>query len=373
MWHKYIIKNTRILLYGGITKVERTRISDLFQIVEPEELQSEGIRQVSVVQKAQIFYSELQAFETVRDDLKQRGLKFGGRVLLAGPAGTDFTTFVYTLCTEIPIKLLEFRWRPQTDPSSLPTTLGTLFELARSEKPALIHIDRVGDIFSISEDSEQVLLDELSSMTWDDDEVLVIATTTHPEKIDAQTLVMFDRTFVFGNATEEDRINVLTEVMTGVEGVDIKLIVEMTEGWGFSDVVRLAAALVMKNKTDGLTLKTVNDILQSGGVVPVGGTAGVREVLRRIDEHAAKVERVDKIYPDEFLDQLYLMAVTDDYSRTQSVIETLNSDMPLSAKDKDFLALYPFLLAGDPDERLVRLIRAKKAHDRLIRVMGRGR
>ena len=76
-------------------------------------------------------------------------------------------------------------------------------------------------------------------------------------------------------------------------------------------------------------------------------------------------------YPDEFLDQLYLMAVGEDYAETQRVIEVLNDGLPLSAKDKEFLSRHPFLLTGSAEDRLTRLLRAKKSSDRLHKIMGR--
>jgi hypothetical protein len=76
-------------------------------------------------------------------------------------------------------------------------------------------------------------------------------------------------------------------------------------------------------------------------------------------------------YPDNFLDQLYLMAVGEDYAETQRIIEVLNEGLPLSVKDREFLSRYPFLLNGSTEDRLTRLLRAKKSSDRLHRIMGR--
>jgi hypothetical protein len=80
---------------------------------------------------------------------------------------------------------------------------------------------------------------------------------------------------------------------------------------------------------------------------------------------------VEETYPDDFLDQLYLMAVGDNFHRTQEIIETLNQGAPLSSRDLDFLSKYPFLMNGTDDDRITRLLRAKKSSDRLRRIMGR--
>jgi hypothetical protein len=83
------------------------------------------------------------------------------------------------------------------------------------------------------------------------------------------------------------------------------------------------------------------------------------------------IETADEIYPDEFVDQLYLMAVGDDYSQTQRVIETLNANLPLSNDEQEFLSRYPFILVGSLEDRLTRLLKAKRSSDRLKRIMGR--
>jgi hypothetical protein len=83
------------------------------------------------------------------------------------------------------------------------------------------------------------------------------------------------------------------------------------------------------------------------------------------------VGRVAEVYPDSFLDQLYLMAVGEDFAKTQRVVESLNAGLPLSSNERSFLSQYPFLLGGTPEDRLTRLLRAKKSHDRLARIMGR--
>ena len=88
-------------------------------------------------------------------------------------------------------------------------------------------------------------------------------------------------------------------------------------------------------------------------------------------DNKPKLDNLYYEYPDDFLDQLYLLAVGEDYANTQRVIEILNDGMPLSKADHEFLARHPYLLNGSAEDRLTRLLRAKKSSDRLQRIMGR--
>jgi hypothetical protein len=106
--------------------------------------------------------------------------------------------------------------------------------------------------------------------------------------------------------------------------------------------------------------------------IPVKSISGHGSLFgRRTGNLTWDMEAADKVYPDEFVDQLYLMAVGDDYSRTQRVIETLNANLPLSNDEREFLSQYPFILTGSSEDRLARLLKAKRSNDRLRKVMGR--
>ncbi|MHA1771620.1 MAG: AAA family ATPase [Candidatus Thorarchaeota archaeon] len=352
--------------------MEDSTISQMITIVAPEDIGSEGIQQYSVKQKAIIFHQEIREFNDARKTLTELGLVFGGRVLLAGPVGTDFVAFADTLSKEIPLKKIHFRVSETISRDRLLVAVRTLFELARRESPALVFIEKIDTLFTASTEVGMLVADLLREISWDEDELIVIASTARPEELEAASVVDFDRTFVFSNPTNEDRTKVISEVLAGAEGIDIPTIIEMTEGWGFSDLRHLATALAIKREHGTITLKDVIDLLQDNGIVPVGGIGGTAEIVRKISGAKMITEQMDAIYPSDFLDQLYLMMVSEDYSQSQHVIEILNAGLPLSTNDTRFLARFPFVLAGSPDDRLTRLISAKKNHDRLMRVMGRG-
>jgi hypothetical protein len=120
-----------------------------------------------------------------------------------------------------------------------------------------------------------------------------------------------------------------------------------------------------------MSRETISDLIEQSGVIPVSDDQHVRSVIAQTKGVDLSTEHAEMDYPDDFLDQLYLMAVGDDYLETQRVIETLNSGLALSKKDQEFLSKYPFILSGSPEDRLTRLLRAKKSSDRLRRIMGR--
>jgi hypothetical protein len=152
------------------------------------------------------------------------------------------------------------------------------------------------------------------------------------------------------------------------------VIAELTEGWGFSDVNHLAMSLYMTEEVEGgqLPREKVEELIEQSGVVAFGDSRFLESLARKTRGiKQPELSKISEEYPDEFLDQLYLMAVGEDYAETQRVIEVLNEGLPLSVKDREFLSRHPFLLTGTAEDRLTRLLRAKKSSDRLHRIMGR--
>jgi hypothetical protein len=130
---------------------------------------------------------------------------------------------------------------------------------------------------------------------------------------------------------------------------------------------------MMENAESGqITQERLEALIKNSGVLPLGKKGYVKSLVQGLEsEKTPKVEQLEQVYPDTFLDQLYLMAVGDDFASIQRVIESLNAGMPLSSADRLLLSRYPFLLTGTPEDRLTRLVRAKKSYDRLARIMGR--
>ncbi len=344
-------------------------------MTEPEKQPTERLSQYSVVTKAMEHHSLMNRYDKVRRNLTEAGMQFGGRVLLIGSVGTDFEAFTHYLCREVPLKLVRFRMEKMLyEAKSGANILRVGFEYARRNSPTAIFVEKVETVAPARSDRSAVLQDELKRTGWDGEEVLVVAATTRPRDVDADLLSAFDRVYVIEGTTLEDRIRVLEQALKGREDIDPTAAAELTEGWGFSSLKLLAVSLFMteKNEAGQIPRDKIEELITKSGVIPLSNPRTLESVVKSAGGTSQpEIENLNIEYPDDFLDQLYLMAVGEDYSATQRVIEVLNDGMPLSKEDREILARYPFLLSGTAEDRLTRLLRAKKSSDRLQRIMGR--
>ncbi|MDH4212557.1 MAG: ATP-binding protein [Candidatus Thorarchaeota archaeon] len=344
-------------------------------LIEPEKQPTNRLSQYSVVTKAIEYHSLINRFDKVKRNLTDTGMQFGGRVLLIGPTGTDFEAFTHHLCREVPLKLVRFRMeRMLYEVKSGADILRVGFEFARRNSPTAMYIEKVETVAPAKSDRSEVLQDELKRTGWDREEVLVVAATTRPQDIDAELLSAFDRIYVIEGTSLEDRIRILEQALKGREDIDPTAVAELTDGWGFSSLKHLAVSLFMteRNETGQIPRDKIEELIANSGVIPLNNPRYLQSVVKSTGGTSRlEIDSLDAEYPDDFLDQLYLMAVGEDYSATQRVVEVLNDGMPLSKEDREILARYPFLLSGTAEDKLTRLLRAKKSSDRLQRIMGR--
>jgi hypothetical protein len=248
------------------------------------------------------------------------------------------------------------------------------FEFARRNSPALMYIEKI-EVFSPVNSGQSVILqDEIKRTGWDDEEVLIVAATTRPQDIDADLVSTFDRIYAIEGTSLEDRVRVFEQVLKGREDIDPAVVAELTEGWGFSSVKKLATSLFMteRNEAGQIPRDKIEEMIENSGVIPLSNPRYLESIVKATRGLVPnEIGKLNSEYPDDFLDQLYLMAVGEDYAATQRAVEVLNDGMPLSTEDREILARYPFLLNGTPEDRLTRLLRAKKSSDRLLRIMGR--
>lgn len=354
---------------------EEKTFAEAVRMTEPEQLPADHVSQYSVEQQAVKFQSVLGRFTSLREKIQESGAKFGGRVLLVGPPGTDFGAFVRHLGREVPIKTITFRLEEVlNETKSAIDTLVVGFEFARRSSPAILFLERLDVLAPTATDKSAVIREEIRRTTWDENEVLVVATSTRPSGIDREILNEFDQTYVIDSASREDRVRVFENILRGRKEFDASVLVDLTEGWDFQSVKSLAVALLIieVEASDIGTKEALEQLIERSGVIPLSNPATLRRIAGRIEgDEFAKTSQIEPQYPDDFLDQLYLMSVGEDYAKTQKVIEVLNDGMPLSSEDRDFLGRHPHLLTGSPDDRLTRFLRAKKTSDRLQRIMGK--
>lgn len=344
-------------------------------LTTPEQVPTERVSQYSVVTFATEFLQLLRRYEVLKVKMDDRGLIFGGRVLLIGPPGTDFGAFPHFLAREVPIKIVTFKMEGVLDESKRGSeSLRVGFEFSKRNSPSLLYIEKL-EVISPRDSFQSVMVqDEIKNTNWSADEVIIIAATTRPEQVDRELLSLFDRTYIVEGTSVEDRIRLLEQVLKDREDLDVSVIAELTEGWGFSDMNHLAMSLYMTEEVEGSEIprEKIEELIENSGVVAFSDSRFLENLVRKTKgAPQPELSKISEEYPDEFLDQLYLMAVGEDYAETQRVIEVLNEGLPLSVKDREFLSRHPFLLTGSAEDRLTRLLRAKKSSDRLHRIMGR--
>ena len=353
---------------------ERT-YAEAVTLTEPENQPVERVSQYSVVTKAIEHQTLINRFDSMKRNMSDAGLEFGARVLLIGPPGTDFEAFSHHLCREVPLKMVRFKMEEILNEAKRGSQILRIgFEFARRNSPALMLVERVHVIAPSNSDQAAILLDEVTRTSWDSEEVLVVGTTTRPNDIDAELLSAFDRTYIIEGTSLEDRVRILEQILKSREDIDPTVVAELTDGWSFASMKRLAVALYMSESSEAgqIPREQIEEIIKKSDVVPLSNPRFLDSVVKRTTGTTQPpIDALSSEYPDDFLDQLYLMAVGEDYAGTQRVIEVLNDGMPLSKEDREFLARHPYLLTGSPEDRLTRLLRAKKSSDRLQRIMGR--
>ncbi|MGY5859549.1 MAG: ATP-binding protein [Candidatus Thorarchaeota archaeon] len=355
--------------------VEESTYAEAVTLTEPENQPVERVSQYSVVTKAMEHHSLMNRFDSLQQNMSEAGIEFGARVLLIGPPGTDFDAFSHHLCREVPLKMIRFKMEEILNEAKRGSELLRVgFEFARRNSPALMLVERVDTIAPSDSDQSAILLDEVSRTSWDGEEVMVVGTTTRPSEIDAELLTSFDRTYIIEGTSLEDRVRVLEHILRNRDDIDPTVVAELTDGWSFASIKRLAVSLYMSEISEAgqIPREQIEEIIENSGVIPLSNPRFLDSVIRRTaGTTKPPMDALTEEYPDDFLDQLYLMAVGEDYPGTQRVIEVLNDGMPLSKEDREFLAKHPYLLSGSPEDRLTRLLRAKKSSDRLQRIMGR--
>ncbi|MFX1605980.1 MAG: AAA family ATPase [Promethearchaeota archaeon] len=344
-------------------------------LTTPEQVPVERVSQYSVVNFAMEYLQLIRRYDVLKAKMTASGLEFGGRGLLIGPPGTDFGAFPHFLAREVPIKIIRFKLERVLDETKRgKEALREGFEFARRNSPSLLYMEKMEAIAPRNSVQSIVLQDEIKNTGWSGEEVITVAATTRPDQVDRELLSLFDRTYIVEGTSIDDRIRVLEQVLKDRDDLDVSMIAELTDGWGFSDVNHLAMSLYMQeaNEGGGMPREKVEELVEQSRVAAFGDSRFLDSVIRKTrGTRQPELTKLSEEYPDEFLDQLYLMAVGEDYSETQRVIEVLNEGLPLSVKDREFLSRHPFLLIGSAEDRLTRLLRAKKSSDRLHRIMGR--
>ncbi|TXT55942.1 MAG: ATP-dependent zinc metalloprotease FtsH 4 [Candidatus Thorarchaeota archaeon] len=348
---------------------------EMVRLIAPENLSLDRISQRSLINYAEQYARTFRRAIEMKDQLEELDLQFGGRVLLIGPPGTDFETFITYLATEIPLKVVQLQIKEIiSQEERVPEFIRFMREYAERNAPCILYIERI-EVLGSKDTSDAVILEsEIGQLNWDNAEVIVVASTHEPQNMDTSIRTVFDRAFITTIPNSDDRMAALESILKDRKDLDLTTISEFTEGWSFADIKKLGIALLMTEPaTEGqIDPEELEKMIGDTHVLPISNPDTLKYALRRTKlKSESRIQKAVEAYPDDFLEQLYLMAVGDNYQDTQRIIESLNTGLPLSPKDQEFLGRYPFLLSGTPEERLTQLLKAKKSHDRLSRIMGR--
>ncbi|MHA1595427.1 MAG: hypothetical protein ACTSXJ_00835 [Candidatus Baldrarchaeia archaeon] len=154
-----------------------------------------------------------------------------------------------------------------------------------------------------------------------------------------------------------ERGEALRVLLDGVKyDIDLRKIIEMTEGLYATDLinlVKMAVSYAFGNNRD--VVKTEDFIFC---------------LERIIFPPAPKV--VESVVPDDMLDQMYMMAISEYGQEFEKLIRKINIGQPLDRKLEILLAKCSFILLDDRERRIIRLMRAKKAVERIRSMVGGG-
>jgi hypothetical protein len=353
--------------------VGEERIAEIAELRGPEDLDERYLGQKSV----EILAQELQSIIAKTDQMKAKLNQFGGnlnaRTLLIGPIGSDFETFIQYLVREMPANLVQIRMK-NISSDLFPQQLIEVLEFSKRNAPCVLYLPYLHLL--AGDDSMRAIMisEELENISWDSDEVIVVSSTTNPEGVDRNLLGIFERVYRLPKATSEDILFIVESMLQDRKDLEPTTISEIVSDWSFSDIKRLAKNLLMQTSEAGsqMTREQIEKTIEQSRVAPLGDESAFHHFINEsIGENKQLLSKLEDQYPDDFLDQLYLMAVGEDYHKTQRVIETLNSNLPLTEENREFLTRHPYILSGSSEDRLTRLLKAKKANDRLRRVLGR--
>ncbi len=153
-----------------------------------------------------------------------------------------------------------------------------------------------------------------------------------------------------GLAERIDAIKVLSSGFLG--GFDVKAVAEACEGFSTLDIVRLVQLAASKSAAEGREEVVMEDFLESISVLGGEGRRGLERA------------------PNDFSEQLYLMGVSEGEKDFSELIHRLNSGERLDRRLERLLARYSFILLVEPEERIVKLARARATLERIRGMFG---
>ncbi|MFH1358355.1 MAG: CDC48 family AAA ATPase [archaeon] len=257
-------------------KVRKRDFDDALKVVRPS-----AMREV-LVETPNISWDDVGGLETIKQELKEAvewpmkypeafkriGIKAPKGILLYGPPGTGKTLLAKAVAKESEANFIQVK-----GPSLLSMWVGKseegirkVFSRARQVSPCIIFFDEIDSLAGKrgldhgQKVTERVLNQLLAEMDGIEDlsNVIVIAATNRPDMLDSALLRpgRFDRILLVGSPSKEGRENILkihTKNMPVSKDVDMKIIINQTEGYVGADMeslVREAGMLALRENIE---------------------------------------------------------------------------------------------------------------------------
>jgi len=206
------------------------------------------------------------------DSFKNLGIRPPKGILLYGPPGTGKTLLAKAVAKESEANFIQVK-----GPSLLSMWVGKseegvrkIFERARQVSPCVVFFDEIDSLAgrrgydSGTKVTERVLNQLLSEMDGIEDlsNVIVIGATNRPDMLDSALLRpgRFDRILLVGSPDAKGRENVFrihTKNMPLGKDVDIKYLIDKTEGYVGADIESLVREAAMLTLRDDINAKEV--------------------------------------------------------------------------------------------------------------------
>lgn len=206
---------------------------------------------------------------------KAFGKSLRGGLLLYGPPGTGKTYMARAVAGELGARFLTVTLADILDKyiGESEQNLHALFQKARRLAPAVLFLDEIDAIggkraqYSGSSGMRTVvnqLLQEMDGIGSDNDGLFVLGATNHPWDVDTALLRpgRFDRVVLVLPPDEPAREAILRHHLAGrpVAGIDLRAIVERTDGFSGADLEHLAATAAEKAMMDSIASGQVRPI-----------------------------------------------------------------------------------------------------------------
>lgn len=309
-------------------------------------------------------------------DLKSRGAKLNGKLLIHGRPGTGKTTLVYALAKESQVPIIDFQKSLASgSQDDLIPGIHSIFKFIResSNKPVILFMDNF-DVLAQSRDLSQSstlssILDELDATNLCDHYVLVIAATNRPDLLDTAVWTRFDDILYVPLPDTRARTEILHVLLSRLlyeKNIDFPQISEATENFSGADLENLISrALVLLEKGRKKEKVLTTDIL-----LEIAHSMRT-EILQRVKE---KIKLQKKDSKEENLQQSLVQdIVTNDrqYEKLLTALtklkggDSLSSDEVAVTKNFEFLTSNPVKGIEVLKEKRERVLRVRETMQKM--------